>query len=233
MQNDMTHFNNAVDLFEQDFSHNDLINLLEKGNVVEKQFAVLNLDEVKNQNEAHLVISHLVGVDGKIREAVAFKLVEFIKVKPELFLNVEDFDYFVNGTIDIDGNVCRKAIEASVYLKFNEEFSKYYVNGLAKIIEIALDEISKFTFRDKKYTINKQIFKIYWCLEALKYFYEFLQFDELKSILSECSKLQEYTVREKCAEIINHMDLDEDLSKIMYLLEHDENYYVRKVFLNN
>lgn len=233
MQNDMTHFNSAVELFEQKFEHEDLVNLLENGNVIEKQFAVLNFGEIRDKNEAHLLISHLVGVDGKIREAVAFKLVEFIKEKPELFLSAENFDYFVNGTIDIDGNVCRKVIEASIYLKYNEEFSKYYVNGLAKIIEIALDEISKFTFRDKKYKINKQIFKIYWCLEALKYFYEFLPTEELKTILAECSKLQEYTVREKCAEIIKSLDLDEELSKIMYLLEHDENYYVRKVFLNN
>ena len=233
MQNDMTHFNNAVELFEREFSHADLVNLLQNGNVVEKQFATLNLKDLNNEDEAHLLISHLVGVDGKIREAVAFKLVEFIKVKPELFLNVENFDYFVNGTIDIDGNVCRKVIEASIYLKYSEEFSKYYAEGLNNIIETALDEISKFTFRDKKYKINKQIFKIYWCLEAIKYFYEFLPSDKLKNILAECSKLSEYTVREKCAEIIKHLDLDEELSKIMYLLEHDENYYVRKVFSNN
>lgn len=233
MQNDMTHFNNAVELFEREFSHADLVNLLQNGNVVEKQFATLNLKDLNNENEAHLLISHLVGVDGKIREAVAFKLVEFIKVKPELFLSVENFDYFVNGTIDIDGNVCRKVIEASIYLKYSEEFSKYYAEGLNNIIETALDEISKFTFRDKKYKINKQIFKIYWCLEAIKYFYEFLPSDKLKNILAECSKLSEYTVREKCAEIIKHLDLDEELSRIMYLLEHDENYYVRKVFSNN
>lgn len=233
MQDNITHFNNAVELFEQDFSREELINLLTGGNVVEKQFAVLNLDDLKDEQEAQLLVSHLVGVDGKIREAVAFKLVEFIKVKPELFLNAENFDYFVNSTIDIDGNVCRKAIEAATYLKYSEEFSKYYVKGLSKIIEIALDEISKFTFRDKKYTINKQIFKIYWCLEALKYFYEFAEYSELKNILVDCSKLQEYTVREKCADIIKHIDLDEELSKTMYILEHDENYYVRKVFLNN
>lgn len=233
MQNDMTHFNNAVELFEQEHFHSDLINLLKNGNVVEKQFAVLNLEDLNDENETHLLISHLVGVDGKIREAVAFKLIEFVKMKPELFLNVDNFDYFVNGTIDIDGNVCRKVIEASVYLKYSEEFSKYYVEGLNKIIKTALVEISKFTFRDKKYKINKQIFKIYWCLESLKYFYEFLQNDKLKNILVDCSKLPEYTVREKCAEIIKYLNLDADLSKIVYLLKHDENYYVRKVFLNN
>ena len=233
MQNDMTHFNSAVELFEQNFSHEDLINLLKNGNVVEKQYSVLNLERLNDENEAHLLISNLVGVDGKIREAVAFKLVEFAKEMPEIFLNAENFENFVNGTIDIDGNVCRKVIEASVYLKYNEEFSKYYVKGLSRIVENALDEISKFTFRDKKYTINKQIFKIYWCLEALKYFYEDLPIEELKNILSECSKLSEYTVREKCAEILIHLDLDEELSKVMYMLEHDENYYVRKVFLNN
>lgn len=233
MQNDMTHFNNAVELFEQEFSHEDLINLLKNGNVVEKQYAVLNLEDLQDENEAHLLISHLVGVDGKIREAVAFKLVEFIKVKPELFLKVENFDYFVKGTIDIDGNVCRKAIEASANLRYSEEFSKYYVVGMNKIIEIALDEISRFTFRDKKYTINKQIFKIYWCLEALKYFHKFLPKEELKNILSECSKLPEYTVREKCAEIILRVEDEEDFAKIKKNLEQDENYYVSKVFLNN
>ena len=38
MQDNITHFNNAVELFEQDFSREELINLLTGGNVVEKQF---------------------------------------------------------------------------------------------------------------------------------------------------------------------------------------------------
>ena len=53
---------------------------------------------------------------------------------------------------------------------------------MIEIIKTALDEISKFTFRDKKYKINKQIFKIYWGLEALLSFHTYSDFTELKNI---------------------------------------------------
>ena len=34
----------------------------------------------------------------------------------------------------------------------------------------AFEALDNFIFRDKKYVINKQLFKLYWCLEAIKIF---------------------------------------------------------------
>lgn len=230
MQKDNSNFNNALELCEKDFSYEELISFLKNGSVVERQYSALNLEQVKSKEDAKILLSNLVGVDGKIREAVALKIFELTKKTPYFFVDEENFETFSNATIDIDGNVCRLAISSACNLKENEDFSKTYANNMVKIINIALDEISKFTFRDKKYKINKQIFKIYWCLEALIDFYGFVEFEKLKDVLKKCAKLPEYTVREKCAKILRCCDLDEELKELITVLKSDENYYVRAIF---
>ncbi|MBR1908705.1 hypothetical protein IJ818_07195 [bacterium] len=230
MQELNEHFNNAIDLAEQNFSHSNLIMFLKNGNVVERQYAALNLDKLISENEAKILLSNLVGVDGKIREAAALKIAELTADYPNYFFDEENFNTFVNATIDIDGNVCRFAILAACNLIKNEKFSSFYANAMLKIIINALDEISKFTFRDKKYKINKQIFKIYWCLEALTYFYNFADKENLFSILEKCAILSEYTIREKCAKILHLTPIGDDLSQLKNLLQNDENYYVRSIF---
>ena len=42
------------------------------------------------------------------------------------------------------------------------------LNEILKFINDSFKELDKFIFRDKKYVINKQLFKLYWSLEALK-----------------------------------------------------------------
>lgn len=230
MQNDMKDFNNAISLCEKEFSHEELIELLKNGTVIERQYGALNLEYVKSKDEAKILLSNLVGVDGKIREAVALKTFELTKNTPDYFLEKENFETFANATIDIDGNVCRLAISSACNLKNNEDFSRFYAESMVKIIEIALDEISKFTFRDKKYKINKQIFKIYWCLEALIDFYQFVNEKKLLEILEKCANLQEYTVREKCAKILCRCNFNNKTNHLLEKLKNDENYYVRSVF---
>ena len=163
MQNLSENYNNALNLLDKEFSHQELISFLENGSVIERQFASLNLKKVQNKKEAHLLLNNLVGVDGKIREATALKVNELTSETPELFFDERNFELFLNATIDIDSNVCRLAILSALNLKQFKEFSNFYTNGVIEVINSALDEISKFTFRDKKYKINKQIFKIYWC----------------------------------------------------------------------
>ena len=174
----------------------------------------------------------MVGVDGKIREATALKICELTQKTPEFFVNENNFKTFSNATIDIDGNVCRLAISSAYNIQENNEFSKFYAQEMIEIIKIALDEISKFTFREKKYKINKQIFKIYWGLEALLSFHAYSDFTELKNVLINCSKLPEYTVREKCAKVLCFCKKDSDLEDLIKQLKSDENYYVRSVLEN-
>ena len=109
-------------------------------------------------------------------------------------------------------------------------FISDYVNFLVKYTTEALNELDKFIFRDKKYVINKQLFKLYWCLESLKNFYEQVDESTLKNILERSIAQNEYTVREKAAQILQKTNKYEELkSKLL----NDENYYVRQVFLNH
>ena len=232
MQNLTENYNNALNLLDKEFSHQELISFLENGSVIERQFASLNLKKVQNKEEAHLLLNNLVGVDGKIREATALKVNELTSETPELFFDERNFELFLKATIDIDSNVCRLAILSALNLKQFKEFSNFYTNGVIEVINSALDEISKFTFRDKKYKINKQIFKIYWCLEALIYFSDFADKNLLENILTKCSKLPEYTVREKCAKILCETNFD-NLNDLKNRLKADENYYVRNIFVNH
>lgn len=225
-------YKEALELYDREFSHIDLISMLSSGSVIERQYAALNLAEINNRTEAKILLSNLVGVDGKIREVVAQKLVDFTKKYKQFFVDSENFEKFVQATIDIDGNVCRLAIISSYNLYEYKNFAKYYANGLIEIIETSLIEISKFTFRDKKYKINKQIFKIYWALEGLIYFHTEVTQQKLKNILKNCSQLEEYTIREKCAKMLNTLPLDNELEELKQRLMADENYYVRSI-LNN
>ena len=97
-------------------------------------------------------------------------------------------------------------------------------------INEAFKELDSFIFRDKKYVINKQLFKLYWCLEALKLFVNELPIKTLKPILERASEEREYTIREKVAQIVILLD-DECLQDLKLKLQNDENYYVRNAIL--
>ena len=69
-----TNFQEACEMSEREFSHKELIELLEIGNIPQKQISALKLDCVLNQEEADILVNNLTGCDGKIREAVALKI---------------------------------------------------------------------------------------------------------------------------------------------------------------
>ncbi len=230
MQEKNENYKKAIELCEGNYTHNDLIDFLKNGNVIERQFAALNITTVNSKTEANILMSNLVGVDGKIREAAALKIAELTKIHPEKFSDKANYKILSQATIDIDGNVCRLAIISAVNLRENENFSKFYANEMIEIIQNSLDEMSKFTFRDKKYKINKQIFKIYWCIEALIYFNSYSNFEKLQHLIEKCSILPEYTIREKCAKLICTLPNNDILKTIKNTLKRDNNYYVRNIF---
>jgi len=221
-----TNFEQALEMSDKEFSHKELIDMLLSGNIPEKQIAALKLERLDSQNEANILVSNLTGCDGKIREAVA------LKTRNLLFENVAYMKYFnqaeifADASIDINGNICRLVIDSVSVLKTNPDFSKVYTNKIIIFINEAFKELDSFIYRDKKYVINKQLFKLYWCLEALKHFAKDLQLESLKPILERACIEQEYTIREKVAQIIMLLD-DERLQDLKLKLQNDENYYVR------
>ena len=221
-------FEQALSLSEKEFSRAELIEMLKSDDIKKMQIAALKFDEVKDNNDVQVLLSRLTGCDGKVREAVALKLNQAISRGQVLDVFAKSApEIFADATIDINANICRCVVDSAVILEKYPDFSKKYTDKIVKFAQEALYELDQFIFRDKKYVINKQIFKLYWCLEALKYFYSYVDEDILQDILTKCANQTEYTIREKTAQILYSSGKFSELAK---KLEADENYYVRAVF---
>lgn len=221
-----TNFEQALEMSEREFAHDELIEMLKVGNIPQKQIAAMKLDKIMNQEEADILISNLTGCDGKIREAVALRINTFLKVQPELISLLNRPKVFADASVDINGNICRLVIDSVSFLKQNKDFADVYLEEILTFIEDAFAELDKFIFRDKKYVINKQLFKLYWCLEALKGFVLEIPLEKLYPIIDRASQEREYTIREKAAQILNLLN-PASLNSIKERLSNDDNYYVR------
>lgn len=218
-------FNSIMNACNNNYSYNDLIELLASDKIIEKQFAALELEEIKSKEDAFVLVSNLVGQDGKIREAVAFKINELIKEEDylEYFIGDEFFEIFLEGIMDINGNVCRKIVELSNIKEFNE----YLCKKLPERIKEILKEIKKLDENDKQYKISKRNFQLYWCLESLFSIFEKIELKQLKDILLITGEFDDYTIREKTAKILIKIDISE-LNDLKNKLKNDTNYYVRR-----
>lgn len=209
------------------YTHEELINLLHSSDIKEKHFAVLELDEIRSQNDAKILVSNLVGQDGKIREAVAFKINELAENSDyiEFFISEDIFDTLMQGIMDINGNVCRQIVSAKIFEC--KEFRAYLCYKLPECINEILKEIEKFDSTSKQYVISKRNFQLYWCLEALYNIIDDVKFEKIKNILLKTGEFYDYTIREKTAKILTKSD-NPELDKLKEKLKNDENYYVRR-----
>lgn len=223
-------FNIAFNLYENDYSHEDLIEMLKNGSLVEKQISALKLDAITSEYDACILAQNLTGQDGKIREAASFKLKEFMGNTNYLkfFCTTQNYDIFINAIIDINGNVCRNVISAICNLKNNQEFCRYFCAKLVDLTLLLTEKIKEFDIQDGKYKVNKEVFKLYWCLETLYNFYDKVDMTTLKSILLKTKSVEDYTIREKTAKILTKDFDDDELIKIREELRQDNNYYVRR-----
>lgn len=221
-------FSYALDLCEKELSHECLIELLKNGIVAERQFAALSITKL-DTNDIPIFISNLTGCDGKIREAIASRLEEFL-TKESAASFIPFYKTFANATIDINANISRMVIDAIIILKNNPEFGKNYSGILVKFINEAFEEIGKIKFRDKKYVLNKQLFKMYWALEGLIHFHPFVEKNVLKEILTKVLARPEYTIREKAANILVQLSTtDDNYQELLDKIAEDENFYVKRV----
>ncbi len=221
-------FEKAYNLCQSEFSHSDLINLLQNGSIQEKQIAALKFDYVDDINDAMALLNNLTGCDGKIREAVAYKINIILsenKSACDIFANIVA-EQFAKATIDINANICRLIIDSANILKHYKEFAAQYTDIILCYTNEALTELDKFIFRDKKYVINKQLFKLYWCLEALDIFFDYVDTNIMEEILIKCASQSEYTIREKVAKIVIKSN---KFNAIKQNLESDTNYYVKQI----
>ena len=71
-------FDLACELSEKNFTHEELLQMLNNGNIVERQIAALKFDKVENDVDALALMNNLTGCDGKIREAIALRINQII-----------------------------------------------------------------------------------------------------------------------------------------------------------
>ncbi len=223
-------FTQALNLYETNHSHKELLELLKNGNIVEKHIAALKLDTITDYDDAEILLSNLTGQDGKIREVISMRLNEFM-ANPELikFFNADkNYNIFSEGIIDINANICRNVISAISNLKNNDKFCSVFCTKLIDMTNKLLNKIEQFDFQEGKYKINKEVFKLYWCLETIYEFKEKIDFYALKQIILRSKSIPEYTIREKVAKILTKNYIDKDLIKVKEELKNDSNYYVRR-----
>lgn len=218
-------FNTALDIYEKNYSHLELIEFLKNGSVAQKQAAVIKLDGIFDKSEAKIFMNNLTGCDGKIREAVSFRLKEFINNNSEYY--EEFYSIFLDAVIDINGNICRNVLDAIEAMKNNENFTEKFCEDLVKnTLELA-NKAKDFDLQDGKYKINKEIFKLYWYMEAMYRFSRFIEKDILLKILMLAKQVQDYTIREKAAKILSNL-ADSEFDSLKSEFAKDCNYYVLK-----
>ncbi len=223
-------FNEAVKLMEQELSHKELISMLKTGNIPQKQLAALKLETITSEEDAQVLVNNLTGQDGKIREAVSLKINEFLSntsLKP-FFENLTCYETFLDAIVDINGNICRNTIEAITNLKDNKNFCKYFCPKLISKTENLANTVKDFNLQEGKYKVNKEVFKLYWCLETIYNFTEKVDQDKLKQILLISKNIEEYTIREKTAKILSLGFESPELKQAYEALKQDNNYYVRR-----
>lgn len=221
-------FNAAINMCSQSHEYEQLMALLNSDKIVEKQLATLELNEVRSKDDAMTLVSNLVGQDGKIREAVAFKINDLVQnpLYSEFFIDEKVFDIFLQGLMDINGNVCRQ-----IGSKWNGEcgrkFELYLCKKLPESIRKILIEIEKIDQQSRQYVISKRNFQLYWCLEALYNIVENINLNEVQDILFKTGTFYDYTIREKTARILAKID-NSEFKEMKTKLKNDENYYVRR-----
>jgi len=227
---DAENFQRAIEIYTTNPPHEKLLDLIKTGTVVEKQTSILLLDTLNSEKDAEILISNLTGQDGKVREAVSFKLKELLKKDGMLkFFNNPDYAFILfDGALDINGNICRNSINIMKNFKTNADFVEKLIPKLTDTINKLLDKIKDFDIQEGKYKVNKEIFKLYWAMEVMYEFIDFIELNDIKCILQLTSKVEDYTIREKTAKILSKNFADEQLSKLKQTLRRDKNYYVRR-----
>ncbi|HNW26348.1 MAG TPA: hypothetical protein PLG15_02650 [Candidatus Gastranaerophilaceae bacterium] len=223
-------FNNSLNTIPQNHSYEELLELLKSGGVSQRQLAALELEEIKSKNDAKILVSNLIGQDGKIREAVSFKINEFVKNKNyiQFFIDENIFKKLLQGIMDINGNVCRNIVSCELFL--NKDFRGFLCKNLPKKIDEILILIKNLNKDEKQYKISKRNFQLYWSLEALFEIIEEIDLEKIKKILFETAEFKDYTIREKTAKILTRIN-SPFFVKLKEKLKNDENYYVKR-YLN-
>ena len=196
-------------------------------------FELLELDKLNNQKDADIFINYLTSHPTPIREAVAYKLEEFISQNPDYFKNDLAIDKMIDAISDINPNISR--IMCNIIEK-NETISGMLSDKIIERIEDIISKIQSYEKENKDFfqnkiknkknhAKNKLLFSLYWYLEALSNCNINYYKERLLKILNYTIDFCDYTIREKTAKILNK--LDNPPLEILQKAKYDQNFYVQ------
>lgn len=221
----------AAELCEKEYSHTEIISIMQTENDFEKQICLLKLDTILSAEEAQLLVFQLTGHHGLIREAAAIKINEFIQNEKLLpfFQTTYIAESLLKGINDINPNICRLMCAILPTMLNIKELKQIFINGLYKRFYEVYEELEKLK-RSTWYT--KKLFNLYWCLEALSNLEPQINSD-FENIIEQAVKIKDYTIREKAAMVLAKLaETSNKIDEIKNILKHDENFYVRRYSQN-
>ena len=224
----------AYENVNREFSFEEAKEILEGNNDILKSALLLNLNEI-DKELAELLIFNLTNQSGPVRELCAYRIGELTENNKIYFQNKKTLDTILLALNDVNPNVVRFLLPS---LKFFDN-KKYLFDGLTEKIEVLYSEVSNKLRRGKEqeHIFTKKCFKIYWSLESIKYlilfepeiiYYNQMIREDFKELLKNLCSLEEYTVREKVAQIVNLLP-ESEINDIKLILDKDENYFVKRV----
>ena len=109
----------AALLCEKNYTREDIFNILKTPSDsdndidIEKQICILKLQDIKSSQEADLLMFHLTGHHGLIREKKKKKVNEFLKSEQysDFFQTKENLNTLLKAVNDINPNICRLICE--------------------------------------------------------------------------------------------------------------------------
>ncbi len=224
----------AYEISLKEYNKKDIIRILTENDDEKKIVAIINLKSIDNQFEADLILSHLTGQDGRIREAVSYILNELNQ--EEFFLDENSTKIIINGILDINPNVVRNLLN---FIDKNQKLKQKLIKpveiktnevllSLAKYIKADSPFFENESKSNKNHAKNKLTFNLYWLLETISIL-DVNKIENLENILTKTSNFIDYTIREKTAKILSKMETKPP--ELLRKLKNDENIYVKNQLL--
>lgn len=230
-------FEKAFNLCHKHHTDQEIVQILDGHDDVEKQIAILQIENVANLEYAKKLISHLTNQDGPIREVTAIKLRELlIEKNNEIIDKLEFYPHFANAVCDVNPNICRFVIEFLPVLKQREKMVKILINKIDNIFRrIANPD------KEQKNFLTVRLFNLYWSFEALGELLPLcnsLQISgelstKLNTQLKRAIEFKDYTIDEKVAKILTCSFPFAFGKEIKDELKQSQNFYVKRYFTDD
>lgn len=146
----------AYNLTLKDYTKDEIIDILSKDELEIKPVAIINLKSIDNDFEAKLLLRHLTGIDGRIREVVSYMLYE-LSIKDKTFIEYykdeNSKEILLKSILDINPNVVRNII---TFIKSSETLKKELKDKIISKTNEVIKSLSVFVREDSPFRENME-----------------------------------------------------------------------------